>query len=62
MTDEGNMDQIKGKVKEVTGDVTGDNKKKAEGFLDQTVGKVKKVADDAKEKMDSAVKDIKDKF
>ncbi|MBO0475286.1 hypothetical protein IGL98_003216 [Enterococcus sp. DIV0840] len=62
MSDKGTMDQVKGKTKEVAGDVSGDNKQKAEGFLDQTVGKVKEVASDAKEKMDSTVKDIKDKL
>lgn len=32
MTDKGTTDKIKGKAKEVTGDVTGDDKQKAEGF------------------------------
>lgn len=52
MTDKGTTDKIKGKAKEVTGDVTGDDKQKAEGFLDQAIGKVKEVASDAKEKLD----------
>lgn len=62
MTDKGTFDKAKGKVKEVTGDVTGDNKTKAEGILDQTVGKVKEIAADAKEKIDEVVVDAKDKF
>lgn len=62
MTDKGTFDKTKGKVKEVAGDVTGDNKTKAEGILDQAVGKVKEVAADAKEKVDDVVIDAKDKF
>ncbi|RXN41431.1 CsbD family protein, partial [Enterococcus faecalis] len=44
MTDKGTTDKIKGKAKEVAGNVTGDDQQKAEGFLDQAVGKVKEVA------------------
>ena len=43
MTDKGTTDKIKGKAKEVTGDVTGDDKQKVEGFLDQAIAKVKEV-------------------
>lgn len=52
MTDRGKTDKIKGKAKEVTGDVTNSKKTKAEGLLDQAVGKVKEVASDVKEKLD----------
>lgn len=63
MTDKGFTDQVKGKAKEVAGDITGDNARKAEGLLDQAVGKAKEavsgvkdvvdeVSDKAKEKMD----------
>lgn len=62
MTDKGNMDKIKGKAKEVTGDVTGNNKQKAEGFLDQTIGKAKEVASDAKDKLDDVVENVKEKL
>ncbi|MBK0038827.1 MULTISPECIES: CsbD family protein [Enterococcus] len=62
MTDKGTFDKAKGKAKEVVGDVTGDNKTKAEGILDQAVGKVKEVAADAKDKVDEVVIDAKDKF
>ena len=40
MVDRGTTDKLKGNAKEVVGDVTGDNKKKAEGVLDKTIGKV----------------------
>ncbi|MBO0423355.1 MULTISPECIES: CsbD family protein [Enterococcus] len=62
MTDKGNIDKIKGKAKEVAGDVTGDNKQKAEGFLDQTIGKAKEVASDAKDKLDDVVENVKGKL
>jgi len=38
---EGSWEQAKGKVKEVTGKVTGDSKTEAEGQADQVKGKVK---------------------
>ncbi|AOA01872.1 CsbD family protein [Carnobacterium maltaromaticum] len=62
MTDKGTTDKIKGKAKEVTGDVTGDKGKKAEGLFDQAVGKVKEVASDVKEKTEDIVDDVKEKF
>lgn len=49
MADKGFVDQVKGKAKEVAGDVTGDNSTKAEGILDQVIGKAKEVAADAKD-------------
>ncbi|EGG50841.1 CsbD-like protein, partial [Enterococcus faecalis TX1467] len=55
-------DKIKGKAKEVTGDVTGDDKQKVEGFLDQAIAKVKEVASDAKDKVEDVVEDAKEKL
>lgn len=51
MLDKGTADKVKGKAKEVTGDVTGDNKKKAEGLVDQAVGKAKAAAEDIKKSL-----------
>ncbi|MCH4168969.1 MAG: CsbD family protein [Streptococcaceae bacterium] len=62
MTDKGTGDKIKGKAKEVAGDVTGNDKQKAEGLLDQAVGKVKEAASDVKEKAEDVVDDIKKKL
>jgi uncharacterized protein YjbJ (UPF0337 family) len=62
MTDKGFTDKAKGKAKETTGKVTGDNKKKAEGLLDQAVGKVKEVAADAKENVEDITDDVKKKL
>ena len=44
MTDKGFTDKVKGKAKEVVGEVTNDDSTKAEGLLDQAVGKAKEIA------------------
>ncbi|EKF51173.1 CsbD family protein [Lactococcus garvieae] len=62
MTDRGTVDKLKGNTKEVVGDVTGDDKKKAEGFLDKTIGKVKEVASDIKDASEDAVDGVKEKM
>ncbi|GGI65246.1 CsbD family protein [Enterococcus alcedinis] len=62
MTDKGTGDKIKGKAKEVAGDVTGNDKMKAEGMFDQALGKVKEVAADAKDKVEEVSKEIKHKL
>ena len=49
----GKTDEIKGRVKEAAGALTGDAKLKREGRVDQTVGKVKQKA----EKIIARVKD-----
>ncbi|MGX7200362.1 CsbD family protein [Enterococcus nangangensis] len=41
MSDKGILDQAKGKAKEIIGDLTGDDKKKAEGQVEQLEGKAK---------------------
>lgn len=48
MTDKGLKDKVTGKVKEVAGDATGDDKTKVEGIIEQATGKVKEVASDIK--------------
>lgn len=49
----GKSDEVKGRVKEATGALTGDKKLKREGKADQAVGKIKqkvgKVIDKAKD-------------
>ncbi|MHB8973457.1 MAG: CsbD family protein [Pirellulaceae bacterium] len=54
----GNTDVVKGKVKEVTGALTGNDELRAEGKADQAVGKVKKAATKAVEKVKKAVKSV----
>jgi uncharacterized protein YjbJ (UPF0337 family) len=52
----GKFDEMKGKVKEATGTLTGNEKLKSEGKADQAVGKTKqnvqKVADKVKDALD----------
>jgi uncharacterized protein YjbJ (UPF0337 family) len=52
----GKTDELKGRVKEAAGALTGDAELKREGQLDQTVGKVKQTAEKMIEKIKGAVK------
>jgi len=49
------IDKLKGKAKQVEGDITGDRERHAEGRMDETKGKVKGKFEEVKQ-------DIKDKF
>ena len=51
----GTLDQVKGKVKQAVGDVTGNDKLKAEGQVDETVGKVKTAVGGAQKKVGAAI-------
>ena len=57
MTDEApqNADDLKGRVKEAAGDLTGDDDLQREGKVDQAVGTVK-------DKVDDAADTVKDAF
>ena len=50
-------DEMKGRVKEAAGDLTGDKDLQREGEIDQATGKVKDAIDDAADK----VKDVVDR-
>ena len=52
----GKTDELKGRVKEAAGALTGDAKLKREGQLDQTVGRVKQKAEKTIDKIKDAVK------
>jgi uncharacterized protein YjbJ (UPF0337 family) len=52
----GKTDELKGRVKEATGALTGDAKLKREGKRDQTVGKLKQNTEKAIDKVSEAVK------
>jgi uncharacterized protein YjbJ (UPF0337 family) len=52
----GKTDELKGRVKEAAGALTGDEKLKREGQVDQTVGKIKQKADKVIDKVKQAVK------
>jgi uncharacterized protein YjbJ (UPF0337 family) len=57
MTDDApqNSDDLKGRVKEAAGDLTGDSDLQREGKLDQAVGTVKDTVDDAADKVKEVV-------
>jgi uncharacterized protein YjbJ (UPF0337 family) len=52
----GKADEVKGRVKEAAGAVTGNDKLRDAGKADQASGKVKEVAEKAVDKMKDAVK------
>jgi len=52
----GKTDELKGRVKEAAGALTGDAKLKQEGRLDQAVGKIKQTVDKVIDKAKDAVK------
>jgi uncharacterized protein YjbJ (UPF0337 family) len=52
----GKTDELKGRVKEAAGALTGDAKLKREGRIDQTVGKVKQKTEKVIETVKHALK------
>ena len=52
---EGSMEQAKGKVKEVAGQVTGDSKTEAEGKAQQAAGKIQNAVGGLKDKAREAL-------
>ncbi len=59
---DGRLDEAKGKVKEVTGKVVGNERLKGEGLADQAGGKAEASYGDAKEKVKDGIKDAADKL
>jgi uncharacterized protein YjbJ (UPF0337 family) len=51
----GRTDELKGRVKEAAGVLTGDAKLKREGQLDQTVGRIKQAAEKLIDKVKGTV-------
>lgn len=52
---EGSAEQAKGKIKEVTGKVTGDSKLETEGKADQVAGKIQNTVGGIKDSIKEAV-------
>ena len=52
---DGKIDQAKGKVKQAVGDLTGNDKLKAEGKVDETVGDAKTAVGEAQKKVAAAI-------
>jgi uncharacterized protein YjbJ (UPF0337 family) len=57
-----NVDQVKGKLKQAAGDLTGNKDLKDEGKVDEASGKAKHAVDSAKEKLGDAIDSVKDKL
>jgi uncharacterized protein YjbJ (UPF0337 family) len=51
----GKSDELKGRVKEAAGALTGDKKLKREGKVDQAVGKIKQTAEKVIDKVKDAI-------
>lgn len=62
MADKGFTDQMKGKVKEVAGDISGDDKLKSEGIIDQAIGKAKEVISSVKDTTEEIIEKTKQKL
>ena len=55
---DGNVDQAKGKVKQAVGDLTGNDRLRAEGKVDETVGKAKAAVGTVQKKVGAAVESV----
>ena len=55
---DGKVDQAKGRVKQVVGDLTGDEKMKAEGQMDEAGGKVEEAVGKLQRKTAAAIEKI----
>jgi uncharacterized protein YjbJ (UPF0337 family) len=51
-----NEDEVKGRIKEAAGDLTGEKELKREGKVDQAAGKTKDAVDNASDKAKDALK------
>src|SRR5580700_7478145 len=56
----GTTDMVKGRLKEAAGAVTGNDELRTEGKTDQAIGKIKQVAEKAVDKVEQAVKKVRE--
>jgi len=56
----GKTDVVKGRIKEAAGTLVGNDKLRAEGKTDQAVGKVKQIGEKAVDKVEQAVKKVRE--
>jgi uncharacterized protein YjbJ (UPF0337 family) len=56
----GKTDVVKGRIKEAAGALAGNDKLRAEGKTDQAIGKVKQVAEKVVDKVEQAVKKVRE--
>jgi uncharacterized protein YjbJ (UPF0337 family) len=59
---EGEIDKVKGNVKQGVGKVTGDQRTEGEGKLDEVKGNIKEGMADLGDKAEDTMQDIKDRF
>jgi uncharacterized protein YjbJ (UPF0337 family) len=59
---EGKGEQLKGKIKQATGDLADDEQLHGEGVADETAGKVQEGFGKARRKVGEAVEDLGDKL
>jgi uncharacterized protein YjbJ (UPF0337 family) len=57
----GDSDQVKGKVKEAVGSLTGDEDLESEGKADRRAGEAKEKVADAKDKVEEVIEKTEDK-
>jgi uncharacterized protein YjbJ (UPF0337 family) len=57
----GDSDQVKGKVKEAVGSLTGDKDLESEGKADRRAGEAKEKVADAKDKVEEVIEKAEDK-
>lgn len=62
MADRGFTDKVKGKAKMMAGNLTGNQKVKAEGMLHRTIGMTKEVVSDVKDAAEEVIEKVKDKM
>ena len=55
----GKSDEVKGRVKEAAGVLTGDKKMEQEGRFDQSAGKLKQAVGKVKKKAEKVIDDVK---
>ena len=55
---DGKIDQVKGKVKQAVGDLTGNDKLKTEGKVDEIVGDAKTAVGGAQKKVAAAIASV----
>ena len=55
----GKTDEVKGRLKEAAGALTGNDKLRAEGRTDQVIGKVKQVGEKAVAQVEQAIKTVR---
>jgi uncharacterized protein YjbJ (UPF0337 family) len=56
----GKSDEVKGRIEEAAGALTGDNKLRRKGKVDQATGKVKQAVEKVVDKAKQAVKNLRD--